>query len=212
MLEALDKQGRLNVQSFPGLEYFLRYTIDHWVNRLCHQPTLAVVGVQLDDDIRVSYVDICRSIAWRLFKDQTPQDRALHLAYVKEWVEWLEPGPTEQDFGYLGQVKWIQDWLEENWPWLRLGTKDPWYNAGRDVIAHPKHYNIGLQKTWDEFSKYSRAKPLVPPMGSSWEFMDWINVNCVVHLGDGLDYDPDDDEGGDTESTGWGVERPFCRM
>lgn len=221
MLAALDKQHRLDVQNFPGLEYFLRYTIDYWDNQLDYEPDLAAAGFHLDNSSSdakvVPYIDVCRAIAWKLFKDQTEEDRALHLAFVEEWLEWLEP--TEEDFGYS---EWIRKWLEDNWRWLRLGTQDAWYNAGKDVVSVElsEYQDLDLQKTWAEFSEHKRENPLVPPKGSSWEVMDWNDVGCKVRLRsksyseDDTDEEEDDteEEGSDTESMGWGGERPFWRM
>ncbi|KAE9410017.1 hypothetical protein BT96DRAFT_1077539 [Gymnopus androsaceus JB14] len=165
----------------------------------------------------VPYIDVCRAIAWKLFKDQTEEDRALHLAFVEEWLEWLEP--TEEDFGYS---EWIRKWLEDNWRWLRLGTQDAWYNAGKDVVSVElsEYQDLDLQKTWAEFSEHKRENPLVPPKGSSWEVMDWNDVGCKVRLRsksyseDDTDEEEDgtEEEGSDTESMGWGGERPFWRM
>ncbi|KAJ4479311.1 hypothetical protein J3R30DRAFT_3702569 [Lentinula aciculospora] len=210
MLRELDQQGRLDVQHFPNLEYFLRYTIEwsEWakyelVNR-CH----------LKSDI-LPHLGVCKAIAYRLFKNQTEEDHTLHLARIREWVQWLEPRITEEDTDYAGTKAWVQNWLIEEWPCLLLGV-NPWYLAGKDDNPLWKDLRLDLEREWSSFSEYRKVNLLVPPKGLSWEFKDWPEEERDAHR-DGTVFEPPSDESvdgdsSDRESMGWGMERSFWKM
>ncbi|KAJ3997704.1 hypothetical protein F5050DRAFT_1373224 [Lentinula boryana] len=211
MLRELDKQGRLNTQNFPGLEYFLRYTIA-WIQLAKER---LVDRFHLGSDI-LPHLDVCKAIAYRLFKDQTVEDLNLHLTRIREWVQWLEPRVTEYDNDYAGTKVWVQDWLVGEWPCLLLGV-NPWYLEGKDHDVLQKGLELNLEAEWSSFSNYRKENPLVPPNGLSWEFKDWSEEERDAHR-DGNIYEPsdesddDDDDSSDTESMGWGMERSFWKM
>ncbi|KAJ3986685.1 hypothetical protein F5890DRAFT_1406849 [Lentinula detonsa] len=211
MFRELDKQGRLNTQNFPGLEYFLRYTIQ-WIE---HAKDRLVGIFHLGSDI-LPHLNVCKAIAYRLFKNQTVEDLNLHLTRIREWVQWLEPRVTEDDHDYAGTKVWVQDCLIREWPWLLLGVK-PWYLEGRDHHVSKKGLELNLEEEWSTFSDYRKENPLVPPKGLSWEFKDWSEEEREAHRGETV-YEPsdeeegDDDDSSDTESMGWGMERSFWKM
>lgn len=206
MLRELDKLGRLNVQNFPGLEYFLRYTIE-WTEWAKDE---LVNHLHLRSDI-LPHLGVCKAIAHRLFKDQTVEDHTLHLARIREWVRWLEPRATEEDHDYAGTKGWVQDWLIQEWPSLLLGV-NPWYLAGKDDNSLLKDPRLDLALEWDSFSNYRQEKPLVPPKGLSWEFKDWSKEDRDAHR-DGTVFEipssDGDGDGSDKESMGWGMEHSF---
>ncbi|KAJ3899848.1 hypothetical protein F5879DRAFT_975229 [Lentinula edodes] len=207
MLRELDKLGRLNVQNFPGLEYFLRYTIE-WTEWAKDE---LVNHLHLRSDI-LPHLGVCKAIAYRLFKDQTVEDHTLHLARIREWVQWLEPRATEEDHDYAGTKGWVQDWLIQEWSSLLLGV-NPWYLAGKDDNSLLKDPRLDLALEWDSFSIYRQENPLVPPKGLSWEFKDWSKEDRDAHR-DGTVFEipssgDGDGNGSDKESMGWGMEHSF---
>ena len=163
VLRALKKEGRLDVEHFPSLEFLLREGARWGKNMPCR---------------RIDYDAVLRGIGERLFANKSAETLALEKARVEEWMKTL----SEEDQEEIRKEMEGDDSDEEDEEEVAEEDEKPWWNEGT-AYEDFKSTDLTLSRVWKEYRDHLRMYPSIPARGPPyWDLTEWSDQDKAPFL------------------------------
>lgn len=156
VLKGLKKEGRLNAEALPSLEYCLK-NISSLGDMMCE------VGLDC------SYADVSRGIAKRLFEKKTKQTKEAEIRYRQAWVHSL----TDKD---------LKKAMEQANREMSNNESKPWFTEGDTASEDANNREFAITRTWKEYKAYLAGAPRDPMHGPSWDISSWTDAEKAPFL------------------------------
>ncbi|KAL1743658.1 hypothetical protein HDZ31DRAFT_64850 [Schizophyllum fasciatum] len=172
VLRALKKEGQLNTDAYPALDYLLKSAASLGS---------CLRGINAGSD----FDGVCKGIGKRLFGNASRQElRALHVARREEWIAQLEGEMRAQVEAAMKDDDDEDSDAEEE--------EKPWWDGGEEGWEDVKDEDFVLSRVWKEYKAYLSDVPTKPLRGPpQWDLTKWSKADKAMFSFDAMSDDED---------------------
>jgi hypothetical protein len=166
VLRALKKEGTLGATHFPSLETILRIAAE-WGHEM--------KGLRAGS----KYYRVCKAIGKRLFKDKSPEDKAIEKARPEEWINSI---PADEQKEVRKCMKEAEEDPDED------EDEEPWYEGSKASDEDIRDEDFVLSRTWKTYREHLSSVPTKPLRGpANWDISKWSEAQKAPFKFDNMD-------------------------